>query len=490
MRKQHSVQNFIALAKAKKNELLFSFVIYFVALCSIGLINYPYIDDAVRRLDGKANFGLHYSRWGSEFVSWIFQGSSHLTDRGLTPFILSALILTLASFIIQAALLGEKINYLSSAASVIVGLNPWFLNAVAYRFDGPLISLSLLFAVLPFIWWKAKLNFTVAALISIFLMYNFYQASTGVYLIVALSLMFLEMLEGRAAGKLLQRVLLTVIPLLAGTFLYLIQLIFLPTTQDNTAEIMRGYFIDDIVTNLLTYFRTVFSDNAKLWNFLILLLLFAFVFSMLKQSRILWLKTIGFSVIYLLVTLVASFGFYLFLEHPISSEAPRYNYGFGVWIALVCILSSSSLALKAVDIVRGAIVAGLTYQIISFVFMFSSMLQIQKESFISSSTLLHTSLISLYQSGDKVYVADNFLVDSEVFLSACKNYPVLKKIVPSNHDPYFPNRYWFESLTNIPVDRKNDAELSSIVKDPKNKVSSNESWTIYQADKTIVALTK
>ncbi|GAB2025281.1 glucosyltransferase domain-containing protein [Lactovum odontotermitis] len=490
MRKQKPIKKFVDLAKEKKKQILLSFSVYFVALCSIGIVNYPYIDDTVRRLNGRPNFGLHYSRWGSEFFSWLFQGTRHLTDQGLMPFILSALILTATSFIIQSALLGEKINYLSSLASVIVGLNPWFLNAVAFRFDGPLISLSLLSAVVPFIWWKDKTRFGIISVCAVFLMYNFYQASSGVFFLVAFGLLFLELLRGRSLNKVLRRLLLLIVSFMAATFFYLIQLIFLPATAGKNTEIMRGWIVDDIFTNLTSYIQTVLSDSTKLWKFLIIVLLILFVFSMRRQSRVSQIKTFGLCGIFLLISLLASFGIYSFLESPISTEAPRYNYGFGVWLAILCVLVSSDLALKTFSAVKAAVVIFFTYQIVLFVFVFSSMLQLQKDTFISQSNLLRSNLMTVYLSNDSVYLKNGFFRDSEVLLSAGKNYPILRKIVPSNAPSYFPNKFWFKEVTNISIEKENDKETLALTDNPKNLAVSNDSWDIYKSGKKIIVVTK
>ena len=58
-----------------KAYLLLIILIYQVAVLSIGIINFPYLDDNARQVAGMTDFGTTYARWGSEFLSWFVQGS-------------------------------------------------------------------------------------------------------------------------------------------------------------------------------------------------------------------------------------------------------------------------------------------------------------------------------------------------------------------------------------------------------------------------------
>ena len=54
-----------------KAYLLLIILIYQVAVLSIGIINFPYLDDNARQVAGMTDFGTTYARWGSEFLSWL-----------------------------------------------------------------------------------------------------------------------------------------------------------------------------------------------------------------------------------------------------------------------------------------------------------------------------------------------------------------------------------------------------------------------------------
>ena len=134
---KNKVNDFVNLNKQK---IFIIFVLYCVSACSIGVVNYPYIDDIARRIEGVGNFAAHYSRYLSEFASYIVQGSHHLTDTGLTTFVVSAIILTLTSVVVLYVMFdGEQISWVSAMGSVFIGINPWFLEPISFRFDAPYI---------------------------------------------------------------------------------------------------------------------------------------------------------------------------------------------------------------------------------------------------------------------------------------------------------------------------------------------------------------
>ncbi|WP_303975311.1 glucosyltransferase domain-containing protein, partial [Streptococcus merionis] len=167
------MKSFVALNKSK---IAVVFILYLMPLIAIGNVNYPYIDDIGRRIEGVANFGEHYSRYLSEFASYVVHGGTHLADAGLTTFILCAIILTITSFVLLFIINeGDKISWLEAIASIFVGLNPWFLEPLSFRFDAPYISLSVLVSVFPFIFYKESYKrYFIASVIGVFLMCNSY----------------------------------------------------------------------------------------------------------------------------------------------------------------------------------------------------------------------------------------------------------------------------------------------------------------------------
>ncbi|MDR2833784.1 MAG: glucosyltransferase domain-containing protein [Streptococcaceae bacterium] len=477
--------------KEKKTGIITLLIIYLSTLVPVGFVNFPYIDDNLRRANGIPNFGAHYSRWVSEIASWVVQGSRRVTDLGLTTFILSAFILTVTSVLFVYVLVGKKATILSFILSSIIGLNPWFLNAVAFRFDTPYISLSLLFSVLPFLWWKKeKRNFVIFSTIGLFCMYNTYQASSGIYLVLALLMLLTDFLNGKEVKNVVLLGLYSLLSFFLGTVLYMGQLQILPATANETSQIMKDDYFSKIVTNLHTYFSTIYHHSARIWIFMSVVSILCFAFSMLYQVKIAKKLAFGYLSIYFILSAIASFGIYIFLENPIAPDAPRYNYGFAVWLISMFILASTQIRLKPINILKNVVFGLFSYYLISFVFVFSSMLHIQKDIFEHQSIMLAQELTQIYEPGDQVFI-QGFLRDSEVFKSTTRNYPILSQIVPSNiHSTYF-NQLWFSQATGMPQMNATPVgfDAQSYFKGHETR-QSNFRFDIYKIEQTIYVITK
>lgn len=131
----------LAVEKNKRSILLV-FFIYLVINLAIGIVNFPYLDDVGRQLWGYSKFAEGYSRWGSEILAWVIQGSRHLTDLGLVSSILTAIILTISSSIVVYVLNDKKLQIIPMIVSTIVGINPWFLQNISFRFDAPFYGIQ------------------------------------------------------------------------------------------------------------------------------------------------------------------------------------------------------------------------------------------------------------------------------------------------------------------------------------------------------------
>ncbi len=212
---------FLRYSKEAKKKIYFLLGSYAVYGITLGLTYYPYIDDTQRQVEGNTSFGAHYARYGSELFSWIFQGSRHLTDTGLTSFLITSLILTLTSWVtIYSLKQGEKVTWVETIISLLIGVNPWFLACFSFRFDAPFMALSMLVSVIPFLFYKEKRVFYPLSFIAIFLMCNFYQLSSGIYIVMILSLSLKEFLDGKQLFDILKKLLVSAVAFSLGMILF------------------------------------------------------------------------------------------------------------------------------------------------------------------------------------------------------------------------------------------------------------------------------
>lgn len=450
----YSMKEWIVLNRPQIMTIL---ILYLAVLVNIGLVNFPYIDDITRQMSGVPNFGAHYSRWGSEIFSWIFQGSRHLTDQGITLFILSSLILTLTSSLALSYVYKEKIPWGAAIISVLIGINPWFLECLSFRFDGPFMALSILFGFTAFYWWnKPKWQLFIASILSVFMLCNTYQSSSGVFIIVALTLAYKEILDGRKLVKVMHKLLISALGFILGMGIYLVETKFNPnlSNRGETVQIASiGKMPQAIIQNIQAYYETITTDSAKIWLLMLGILIVVFAWYSLMNTRLNYLFTLAFATSYLVVGAILSYGVLLVFAHPLVKTVGRYG-GFGIWVfaSLVGILSAQQLADKKISryVIQSFLVVFMYYQL-AFGFGYASMLSAQKSAFEFQSQNLVADLKNVVTPEQNVLHVDHLFASPTILENAKRNYPILDKIVPSISSMYWPNQFWFNHYTQIDV---------------------------------------
>lgn len=168
--------------------IIFSSVIYVLPLI---IANVSYIDDMGRSIDGYG--WIHDGRLLADYVvKGITFGNGIVT---VFPFslILSAVIYAVSGVVISSVLfeIDSKLKRLSSFVFIS---SPFLLENMAYKFDALPMSLSVFFAVLPFL-IKDSIRFFVTSVICLVITLHLYQASAMLYFGMALCLMIKQCSE-------------------------------------------------------------------------------------------------------------------------------------------------------------------------------------------------------------------------------------------------------------------------------------------------------
>lgn len=482
------------LIQRDQRNLILIALLYQIGILSIGILNYPYIDDTARQLTGKTDFAWSYSRWGSEVASWLVQGSRHLTDMGLTTHILTGLILTLASILVVYVLNSYQLSLRSSLASLLIGLNPWFLQCVSFRFDSPYMALSILFSVLPFLWWTGNLrSYFLASLISIFLMCNTYQLSSGLYIVMVLALSLQALLKQSAWKQVVKKMFLSMLSYVAGMGLYKIE------THFNSELAKRGGTVAvaslkempaTIIKNIDGYYRTIIGQSAKIWLMTGFLVLLFFVVTMICTSQINKFKATGLVFLYLGLASILSYGMLLLFSQTLAEWTPRYAYGFGFFMAVTVILIPKNEKKWSKTYLIGNVCAGLFfYYMLSFPLIYASNLSAQQEAFQRQSMQLATDLKEIVTPERQLVKMNAFFKESPIVENSARNYPILKKLIPNNADLYWPNVLLFNTYTqlNVSIQSINDEEFKNTT---KTLEVSNVYWDIYTSEDQIFVIRK
>lgn len=441
---------------ANKRKLL---VILFCNLAmniTIGLVDYPYIDDILRQRQGIANFAAHYARYFSEYASWFFQGNRHLTDMGLTTHVLSACIMSLTAYLVLYILSKDlKLSWLSAIASILIGINPWFLEVLSFRFDSPYICLSVLVSVIPFVFLKHHkvFSFFISTIVSIFLMCNSYQASSGIYIVTLLTIIFYNLLSGHDIKNELFTILIAGVAYSIGMFLYLVEMKFNPQLLergDSTKISEISDLIPNIIENVRIYALTLKNQSANVWLYLFIFTFIIFTLQVLTFKQTNFFKRSIYFILYVFVGFIFSYGVYLFMATTLADDRPRYIYGFAYFISIMLIVSGSFKENK-IRWLQTGIVGLLCYYMLSFGFTYASTLKYQKNTFENQVLMLADDITDLELDNISTVYINKFLKNSVVYDNTKINYPILDDLVPNNESLYWPNFMWFNSVSHLDI---------------------------------------
>lgn len=336
--------DFIFTAKIRqllklKYKILFVFCIYIIGTLALILANFNYIDDIHRILYGTFAFS-----WWNRHTSTIMASILSLnTEYFLATFpyslLISIFLLSISSIIllkiIDNKLLDSKIALIASAS---IGLSPYYLENLSYKFDAPFMALSVFASIFPFLFIKYKKIFILTSIISLLIMLTSYQASSGIYIIIATFLVFQKIIKNDKKEA-FRIIIMFCISYLAVGILYL--MIYKPeATYANTNIIPLKYLLIGLDKHITNYIYTIYSDwggaNRVYLHFIFGFALI-FVVKSTLNAKINKIAALFFSIAIVIILFILSFGLYLIIVTP--TFTPRSFIGFGVFIGILCIYS-------------------------------------------------------------------------------------------------------------------------------------------------------
>jgi hypothetical protein len=323
----------------KKNiaEILFLFVIYFLAILSIIRANFNYADDLRRTIDGAWGLDSIYSRHISKYLSYLIHADSHLTDISPLPQLVACLILAIAGFILVKTICNKTSKFLL-IASLPIGLSPYFLECFSYKFDAPYMALSILASVFPFLfmqrkWWL----FSLVCIASMLVMTMTYQAASGIFIMLTVYFFFTNLLYKQTTIK--DNFIFLIISLVSYCIAILVFRQFFMQQVDggyvSTYVASSENMITVFLRNVKRYFTMVYFGFNRIWKILSLTVIIIFYIKTIVLSKINKIYSFFLATLFLGFLLLSIFGLYLFLQAPLF--LPRAMYAVGVFIAILCI---------------------------------------------------------------------------------------------------------------------------------------------------------
>ena len=407
-------------------------VLYGLGFLSIIRANFLYKDDIVRAILGGSHWS-NWSRYGSDILSVLIHSDKTLSDISPLTQILAVLALALASTIlIRIFYEKENFSFLTCFAVLPLGLSPYFLECISYKFDAPYMAVSVLAAVFPLLFCgykdrKSLVGYGIVCVLCGISICVTYQVSLGIFPMAILFLCARRLQNGEKPKDVLKFMGFSAAFYLVGIVIFRL---FLMKTLDagytsNTVLSMKD-LLSGCISNLKTYYGLMWEDLKFGWKILMALICLSYMVLFTLKSNINKVAAFFVSVLVLLLCAVLSFPYIIF-ENPLLS--PRGMYGWGAFLALV--------SLQCCNLTRTPVVKILAFYLswcfFSFAFEYGNALYQQKQWKEFRVNLVVSDLNQIIQDG-KRYL---FLVSSPIGKAPAivqkKHAKILDRLVPEVH---------------------------------------------------------
>ena len=383
-----------------------------------------------------------------------------MTDISPLPQLLAILILSVSSVLLVYIIGNKKITTVRLLASIPVGLSPYFLECLSFKFDSPYIALSILLSIIPFLFATRQKTFFFCSAVSLLMMCMTYQAASGIYLLIVIILCFQDWNGRKKPDKEILSFLCTAV-LAFCIAMICFKFFFMRPNEyiyDNDAVSSSMHSISQMLSGILFnikyYTITIYQDLGLIWKICILLVCIFFVAKSVSTSSRNPILSFFISVLIISLIFILSFGIYLLLKHPLFY--PRALFGFGAFLAIICVYVVSDF--KKIATVP---VIALAWCFLVFAFSYGNALADQARYTEFRINILLHDLSALYPDCDGMSIQLNNTID---FTPSIKNIsghnPVIERLVPKRFGAavFFDNKYYLDhfnygnsAMANIPA---------------------------------------
>lgn len=356
-------------------SFLILLAINFTGILAIIRANFNYIDDVGRVVEGYQGW-QDFSRYVSVYLSPFVHGNLFLSDISPIPQLLAAVVISVSSFVLIRIITGSYTPSMPQIiATIPLGLSPYFLGCFAYKYDSLYMALSVFFSIVPLLFEeKSKKYYFLAVVICTILMCCSYQASSGIFPLIVIFILFIRFLHKDDFHNLTHFAFSSAGAYLCGLAFF--KFFILPTSSGgyrSTSVLPANGFIKGMISNYFTFFFRLVSTLPSIWLYVILAMVVLFLFVAIAKSS--QPRGISFfsSVLYLVLSAILMWGVFPVLADP--PIGPRSMYGFGVFLAVLQLYVVSNSSSKYHHLLP--VVIGWLFFIFSFTY--GNALNVQKE---------------------------------------------------------------------------------------------------------------
>lgn len=385
------------------------FLLYLAGIFAILRANRLYLDDLGRALYGYADW-IESARPLSELLSYIFYLGPVTVDASPLSQILAAALLALASLLLFDAVRARP-SWSGLLCTAPVGLSPYQLENLSYRFDAPWMALAVVLAVLPWSFFRAgKWRFFTIAALCIFASLSLYQPAIGAYLAVAVYRLLADVSSRGGLALAGKRALRMGLPFVCGAGGYAVQAsLWFRKSQygDYVAQHAMLPHMADLpgkITENAAHYLSLLAHDWQGNGIGALLGVIIVAFAALLLARLFRsrrasapgaaLPSVAIRVILLAALLfcllLTPFGIQFVLDNPVWP--PRTFQGFGVMASLMLLYLHASATRNAMRQIFSALQVFFVLQLLIFAQVYGNLLDAQGQWELSRIGLLAADL--------------------------------------------------------------------------------------------------
>lgn len=413
-------------AKGNRRFFIFIFAIFVIGIFTIIRANYSYIDDMGRAAQGYNHLD-NWSRFLSGALAVFVHASPTLMDISPLPQFFACLILAFGAFIFAYTVTKGKLTWLSCIATLPIGLSPYFLENLTFKFDAPYMALAVVFGIIPFLFISNRKAFVVVSFFGTLGTCLTYQSASGVYIVLTIFFAFLFYFEKKwELKKVFSFFATSAISYILALMVFRIFFMVNDNSYASTGMFGASEIVLGCLSNVKKYLSYLYIDlgQSVFFVFFILTIVFCLLRILeLKEKRIFLFV---FMIVSLGLMMSLSFGAYLALKTPLWN--PRAFAGVGVVLAAFCMLAVCGEN-KILRRYSGIVITIFCYIMLVFAVCYGNTIAQQKEYNFLRTNLLITDLADICSDMNevKLHINNNFETAPTVS-TAAKILPLAKRL--------------------------------------------------------------
>lgn len=403
-------------------------VIYLIGISAILRANFNYIDDMGRVAEGYKQWN-DFSRYISYYLSSFIHGDQYLTDVSPLPQLIAVIFLALSGIIVLDVISEQKvITKANLIAAIPLGLSPYFLECISYKYDSPYMALSILASVCPLLLYNYNIYiYLFVSIVAICTTCTTYQASLGVYPMLVMLICMRKWNKGESLKIVLKILGTSILGYMLGLLIFKVAIMNPGGGYRTLAMPSAVQILPIFVSNLRRYFLTIEKDLKVEWIILILLMQVAFIILTVKNSKRNKFMALIITMLTVLVMLFSAFGIYPLLEE--AAFTPRSMYGFGIYITYIGVCISYFPKEYFAKLVSLA----LSWCFFVFAFTYGNALEVQSNytNFRISMVISDLNDIDIFSTEkEKVVQLSGSIGFSPILKNMPQDYQILNRLVP------------------------------------------------------------